>query len=41
MQKANSKSTVAPKVHRFIFGMIRYLFRYIRDGVYNKLTVGI
>ena len=28
MQKANPKSTVAPKVHRLNLGMIRCLFRY-------------
>ena len=32
MQKANPKSTVAPKVHRLNFGMIRCLFRYSPDA---------
>ena len=32
MQKANPNSTVALKVHRFNFGMIRCLFRYSTDA---------
>ena len=32
MQKANPKSTVAPKVHRLNFGMICCLFRYCTDA---------
>ena len=32
MQKANPKSTVAPKVHCLNFGMIRCLFRYSTDA---------
>ena len=34
MQKANPRSTVAPKVHRLNFGMIHCLFR---DAGYIKL----
>ena len=41
MKKANPKSTVAPKVHRINFGMIRHLFRYSTDAGYIKLIVGI
>ena len=41
MQKANPKSTVAPKVHRLSFGMICCLFRYSRDTGYIKLIVEI
>ena len=41
LQTANPKSTVAPKVHRLNFGMIRCLFRYSRDAGYLKLIVGI
>ena len=33
--------TVAPKVHRLNFGMIRSLFRYSSDAGYIKLTVEI
>ena len=32
MQKANPKSTVAPKVHCLNFGVIRFLFRYSADA---------
>ena len=32
MQKANLKSTVAPKVHLLNFGMIRCLFSYSTDA---------
>ena len=39
MQKANPKSTVAPKVHRLNFGMIRCLFRYSTDAGYISLIV--
>ena len=41
MQKADPKSTVAPKVHCLSFGMIHYLFRYSTDAGYIKLTVEI
>ena len=41
MQKANLTSTVAPKVHRFNFGMIRCLFRYAADAGYITLIVEI
>ena len=41
MQKANPKSTVAPKVHRLNFGMIRCLFGYSTDAGYIKLIVEI
>ena len=41
MQKSNPKSTVAPKVHRLNFGMIRFLFRYSRDAGYVRLTMEI
>ena len=41
MQKANSKSTVAPKVHHLNFGMICYLFKYSRGTGYIKLIVEI
>ena len=41
MQKANPKSTVAPKVHHLSFGMICCLFRYSTDAEYIKLTVEI
>ena len=41
MQKANPKSTVAPKIHRLNFGMIHCLFRYSTDAVYIKLIVEI
>ena len=37
MQKANPKSTVAPKVYRLNFGMICCLFRYSTDAGYFKL----
>ena len=37
MQKANPKSTVAPKVHRLNFGMICCLFRSSTDAGYIKL----
>ena len=39
MQKANSKSTVAPKVHHLNFGMIYCLFRYSTDAGDIKLVV--
>ena len=41
MQKANPKSTVAPKVHHLNFGKIRCLFRYSTDAGFIKLIVGI
>ena len=41
MQKANPKSTVAPKVHHLSFGMICCLFRYSADAGYIKLIVEI
>ena len=41
MQKANHKSTVAPKVHRLSFGVIHCLFRYSTDVAYIKLIVEI
>ena len=41
MQKANPKSTVAPKVHHLNFRMIHCLFTYSTDAVYIKLTVEI
>ena len=41
MPKANPKSTVAPKVYRLNFGMIRCLFRYSTDAGYIKLIVDI
>ena len=41
MEKANPKSTVAPKVHHLNFGMIRCLFRYSTDTAYIKLIVEI
>ena len=41
MQKANPKSTVAPKVHGLYFGMIRCLFRYSTDAGYIKVIVEI
>ena len=41
MQKANPKSTVAPKVHRHNFVMIHCLFRYSTDPRYIKLNVEI
>ena len=41
MQKANCKSTIAPKVHRLSFGMIHCLFRYSRNAGYIKLIVKI
>ena len=37
MQKANPKSTVAPKVHHLNFGMICCLFRDSTDAVYINL----
>ena len=37
----NPKSTVAQKVHRLSFGMIRCLFRYSRGAAYIKLIVEI
>ena len=41
MQKANPKSTFAPKVHSLNFGMICCLFRYSTDEGYLNLIVGI
>ena len=41
MQKANPKSTVAPKFHRLHFGMIHCLFMHSRDAGYIKLIVEI
>ena len=41
MQKANPKSTVAPKVYHINFVMIRCLFRYSTDAGYIKLIVEI
>ena len=41
MQIANSKSTVAPKVHCLNFGMICCLFKYSTDSGYIKLIVEI
>ena len=41
MQKANPKSTVALKVHRLSFGMIRCVFRCSREAGYIKLIVEI
>ena len=41
MQKANPKSTVAPKVHHLNFGMICCLFRDSTDAVYINLIVEI
>ena len=41
MQKANPKSTVAPKVHRLSIEMIRCLFRYSTDAGCIKLIVEI
>ena len=41
MQKANPKTTVAPKVHHLNFGMIRCLVRYSTDAGYIKLIVEI
>ena len=41
MQKANPKSSVAPKVHCLNFGMIHCLFRYATDAGYIKLIVEI
>ena len=41
MQKANPKSTVAPKVHRLNLGMIHCLFGYSTDAGYIKLIVEI
>ena len=38
---ANPKSTVAPKVHRLNFGMIRCLFRYPTNAGYITLSVEI
>ena len=32
---------IAPKVHRFNFGMIRFLFRYSTDAGYVKLIIEI
>ena len=37
MQKANPKSTVAPKIHCLNFGLIHCLFRYSTDTGYIKL----
>ena len=41
MQKANPKSTVAPKDHRLNFGMILCLFWYSTDAGYIKVIVEI
>ena len=41
MQKANPKSTVAPKIHCLNFGMIHCVFRYSTDAGYIKLIVEI
>ena len=41
MQKANPKSTVAPKLYLLNFGMICYLFRYSTDAGYIKLIMEI
>ena len=41
MQKANPKSTVAPKVHHLNFGMILCLFRYSTVSAYIKLIMEI
>ena len=41
MQKANPKSTAAPKVHHLNFGMICYVFRYSADAGYIMLIVEI
>ena len=41
MQKANLKSTFAPKVHCLNFGMTDCLFRYSTDTGYINLTVEI
>ena len=41
MQKANPKSTVAPKVPHLNLGMICCLFRYSTDEGYIKLIVEI
>ena len=41
MKKANPKSTVAPKVHRLNFGIIRCPFWYSRDAGYVKFVVEI
>ena len=35
------KSTVAPKVHHFNFGLIHCLFRYSTDAGYTRLIVEI
>ena len=39
MQKANPKSTVAPKVYCLNFGMIHCLFRYSTEAGYIKLIM--
>ena len=41
MQKANPKSTVAPKVYYLNFGMIHCLFRYSTNAEYIKLILEI
>ena len=41
MQKANPKSTVAPKVHCLNFEMIHCLFRFFTDAGYIKVIVEI
>ena len=41
MQKANPKSTVAPKVYHLDFVMICFLFRYCSDSGYITLIVEI
>ena len=41
MQKANPKSTFAPKVHCLNFVMIHCLFSYSTDAGYIKLIVEI
>ena len=41
MQKANPKSTVAPKIHPLNFGNIRCLFSYSIDAGFIKLIAGI
>ena len=41
MQKANPKSTVAPKVNRLNFEMICCPFRYSTDAGYINLIVEI
>ena len=41
MQKANPKSTVAPKVHHLNFEMTRCLFRFSTDAACKKLIMEI